>query len=49
VGGPRWRRRRLHGLLLSVMTAKASHAGKQENKTPPIDNPLSAPYNYTHE
>jgi len=25
-----WADQRLHGLLLSVMTAKASHAGKQE-------------------
>jgi len=25
-----WAEQRLHGLLFSVMTAKASHAGKQE-------------------
>jgi hypothetical protein len=25
-----WADQRLHGLLLSVITAKASHAGKQE-------------------
>ena len=25
-----WADQRLHGLLLSVMTAKASHTGKQE-------------------